>query len=143
MVDAYSSEKEPHDGHFYTKIRHYQCTGDHYLEDTWWARLASISVQKKKNLARLLRNPEYRSAFDCQIDMPGLRGGMKLGTIHTMLSMRCDEVRNVHRIRILNQTNNRTGMSPVSTICQAHLVYNLVTRYHGHAEIGHFDRERG
>jgi hypothetical protein len=102
LVDAFSSEKEPHDGHFYAKIRHYQCIGDDYLEDTWWARLASISIQKKKNLARLLRSQEYRSAFDCQIDMPGLRGGMKLGTIHKMLSMRCDEVSDIHWIRSLN-----------------------------------------
>lgn len=92
IAEEYMCEKEPEDGEFYSKIRQYQQSGDKYFEDGWWARLAALGGQKKKNLKRILKDPVYTSAFDCQLDMPGLSGGMRLGTIHTMFSMRCSEV---------------------------------------------------
>jgi hypothetical protein len=92
IAEEYAYEKEPEDGEFYRKIRQYQRSKDEYFEDEWWARLSAVSGQKKKNLARILKHPAYMAAFDCQLEMPGLGGGMRLGTIHTMFSMRCDEV---------------------------------------------------
>jgi hypothetical protein len=93
LIEEYSCEKEPDDGTIYRKIRQHQESGNAYFEQRWWARLAAISDRKKKNLKRILDHPEYRSAFDCQLDIPGLGGGMRLGTAHTMFAMRCDEVR--------------------------------------------------
>jgi hypothetical protein len=93
LVDAYASEKTPSDGDFYTKIRQYQRDGNQFFEGLWLSRLAAVSTQKCKNLKRLLNLPDYLSAFDCQLDMPGLSKNMMLGTVHTMLAMRCNEVR--------------------------------------------------
>ncbi|KAF2825068.1 hypothetical protein CC86DRAFT_246297, partial [Ophiobolus disseminans] len=103
LVDSYSNEKEPHDGEFYTKIRQYQQSGNTCLEEIWWARLLALGIQKKKNLTRILRSKVYLSAFDCQIGLPGLRRGMKLGTMHTILSMKCDE-ENVRYLRYVHET---------------------------------------
>jgi hypothetical protein len=64
-----------------------------YFEQRWLARLEAIGERKLQNMDRILKHPEYRSAFDCQIDMPGLAGGMMLGTVHQMYAMKCDEVR--------------------------------------------------
>ncbi|KAG9228035.1 hypothetical protein BJ875DRAFT_447230 [Amylocarpus encephaloides] len=55
-----------------------------------WARLAAIS-KHKENLEQAFRHPDYRAAFDVQLDVPGLAGGMRLSTTHTMFSMRCHE----------------------------------------------------
>ena len=93
MIEEYSCEKKPDDGEIYRKIRQYQLSGNAYFEERWWARLAAISNRKKQNLKRILNRPEYRAAFDLQLDVPGLGGGMRLGTVHTWLNMGCDEVR--------------------------------------------------
>lgn len=96
MIEEYSSEKDPDDGEIYRKIREYQGyqgAGNPYFEKRWWARLSAISNHKRDNLEQLFRRPQYRAAFDVQLDIPGLGGGMRLSTLHKMLAMRCDEVR--------------------------------------------------
>lgn len=92
LTDSYSHEKEPLDGEFYTKIREYQLLSNSCLEEIWWSRLLALSAQKKRNLVRILRSSKYLSAFDCQMYLPGLQAGMKLGTMHTILAMKSDEV---------------------------------------------------
>ncbi|KAF2844516.1 hypothetical protein T440DRAFT_436373 [Plenodomus tracheiphilus IPT5] len=94
LEEEYSCEKVPPDGEFFSKIRHYQKTANAVLERWWWARLSFVSVKKEQNLKRILhdiRYTSYRSAFDFQLDMPGLSGGMRLGTVHKMFAMRCDD----------------------------------------------------
>lgn len=91
-MEEYSCEKEPDDGEFYCKIRQYQKSQNVYFEERWWARLSSTSNAKAKNLRRLLNIPKFRAAFDCQLEIPGLRRGMRLSTLHTMFAMKCDEV---------------------------------------------------
>ena len=92
LVDAYACEKTPTDGEFYTKIRQYERTGNQAFKEDWLSQLAAVSPQKSKNLKRLLQLTDYVSALDCQLDMPGLSKSMKLGTIHSMLAMRCNKV---------------------------------------------------
>jgi hypothetical protein len=98
LIEEYSAEKEPDDGEIYSKIREYQGyrgAGNPYFEKRWWARLAAISDHKKENLERVFRNTDYRAAFDVQLDVPGLAGGMRLGTTHTMFAMKCHEVSSI------------------------------------------------
>jgi hypothetical protein len=92
LIEQYGCEKEPDAGEFYCSIRQHQRTDHTLFEQQWWARLEAVGPRKKQNLERILRHPEYRFAFDCQLDMPGLAGGMNLGNVHPMFSMRCDEV---------------------------------------------------
>ncbi|KAH7111054.1 hypothetical protein B0J11DRAFT_473541 [Dendryphion nanum] len=94
LIEEYSAEKEPDDGEIYSKIREYQGhrgAANPCFEKRWWARLAAISNHKKENLERILRHTDYKTAFDIQLDVPGLAGGMRLSTTHTMFAMRCHE----------------------------------------------------
>ncbi|TAQ83758.1 hypothetical protein B7494_g7918 [Chlorociboria aeruginascens] len=94
LIEEYSAEKEPDDGEIYSKIREYEGyrgAGNPYFEKRWRARLAAISDHKKENLERIFRHTDYRAAFDVQLDVPGLAGGMRLSTTHTMFATRCHE----------------------------------------------------
>jgi hypothetical protein len=44
-------------------------------------------------MKQIIRNPDFRAAFDIQLDVPGLGGGMSLGSTHKMFGMKCHEVR--------------------------------------------------
>ncbi|KAF1970799.1 hypothetical protein BU23DRAFT_537524 [Bimuria novae-zelandiae CBS 107.79] len=92
LAEDHSCQVQPSDGDFYCKVRQHQLSGNAYLEKKWLGRLQAAGKRKKQNLVRLLKHSEFRSAFDCQLQMPGLAGGMNLGTIHVMFAMRCDEV---------------------------------------------------
>lgn len=92
LIEEYACEKTPEDGEFYCKIRGYQLADNTFFEHRWWGRLAAVAKRKKQNLERLLKHPAYTAAFDCQLEIPGLAGGMSLGSLHTMFAMRCDEV---------------------------------------------------
>ena len=50
-------------------------------------------------MKQIIRNDEFRAAFDILLDIPGLAGGMHLGSTHRMFGMKCHEVRiapNIH-----------------------------------------------
>jgi hypothetical protein len=93
LAEEYACERQLDDGEIYCKIRQHQKLGHAYFKQRWLARLEAIGERKLQNMNRILKHPKYRSAFDCQIDMPGLAGGMILGTVHQMYAMKCDEVR--------------------------------------------------
>jgi hypothetical protein len=96
LIEEYSCEKKPDDGEIYRKIREYQGYGgggNPYFESRWWALLHGISSHKSDNMKQIIRNPDFRAAFDIQLDVPGLGGGMSLGSTHKMVGMKCHEVR--------------------------------------------------
>ncbi|KAH8701384.1 hypothetical protein GQ44DRAFT_778714 [Phaeosphaeriaceae sp. PMI808] len=43
-------------------------------------------------MKQIIRNPDFRAAFDIQLDVPGLGGGMSLGSTHKMFGMKCHEL---------------------------------------------------
>jgi hypothetical protein len=92
LTEQYACEKAPDAGEFYRIIRQHQHSGHTLFERQWWARLEAVGPRRKQNLDRILKHSAYRSAFDCQLDMPGLAGGMNLGTVHEMFAMGCNEV---------------------------------------------------
>jgi hypothetical protein len=92
LTEQYGCEKEPDAGEFYRYARQHQQTDHTLFEQQWWARLEALGQRRKQNLERILKHPESRFAFDCQLDMPGLAGGMHLGTVHHMFAMGCEEV---------------------------------------------------
>jgi len=81
MIKEYFYEKKPDDSGIYYKICQYQVLGNAYVEERWWAHLAAISDRKKQNLKCILNRPEYRAAFDLQLDVLRLGGGMKLMSV--------------------------------------------------------------
>jgi hypothetical protein len=44
-------------------------------------------------MKQIMRNDKFRAAFDIQLDVPGLAGGMHLGSTHRMFRIKCHEVR--------------------------------------------------
>jgi hypothetical protein len=98
----------------------YRGAGNPYFEKRWWARLAAISNYKKENLEKIFRHTDYRAAFDVQLDVPGLAGGMRLSTTHTMFSIRCHEVSSISAssskvLTILNSQISAISMIPLGT----------------------------
>lgn len=59
------------------------------MEHKWWARLTET---KRKDLRQLLRDERYALAFDALLDWPGLWTTIKLGSLHRLLCLKCDEV---------------------------------------------------
>lgn len=95
LSEEYSAEKIPDDGVVYCKIRKYQGyrgIADSFLERRWWALIEYYSKRKKDNMKKILDDPDYREAFDIQLEIPALGDGMQLGVIHKLFTMKCHEV---------------------------------------------------
>ncbi|KAM0714194.1 hypothetical protein Q7P37_009981 [Cladosporium fusiforme] len=88
LVEEYSNEKAPCDGEIFYKIRQYHLANDEANELKWWARLTET---KRKDLKQLLRDARYTKAFDGMLPWPGLWTPVKLGSLHRLLCMKCDE----------------------------------------------------
>ena len=89
LIEEYSNQQKPSDGEIYCKIRLYHYQRVISLEKRWWARL---TPHRRKNLKRLFQHDELTAAFDALLDVPGLWGGMRISTLHKVMTMRCDEV---------------------------------------------------
>jgi hypothetical protein len=90
-VDEYSNERKPNDGEIYRKVRQYQYEASAIFEDRWKSRL---SENKKKRLQQLSSdsNKYLRAAFDALLPIPGLWNGMRVGSLHRVIALNCDEV---------------------------------------------------
>lgn len=117
ITDEYSSEKAPDDGTFYYKIRKYQGVrgeSNPDFERLWLARLAAAFPGKKKGFNQLLlaRNQSFREKFDKLLfDIPALRGGMMLSTIHKMIGMKSHDVGefSISWLKLANKYRNTTA----------------------------------
>lgn len=90
IVEDYCNSIPFSDGEIFWKIRTYSRAGDATAEHRWWARL---SETKRKDLKHLLKNFNLAPAFDRLLDFPGLWPPIRLGTLHRLLALHCDEVR--------------------------------------------------
>jgi hypothetical protein len=101
LTEEYSSEKTPDDGTIYCKIRGYQGyqeRSNHLFEMRWLALLSAESKHKRQCFNQLSKHSGFRSVFDILLfDIPGLRGGMRLSTIHKVIGMKCDDVRRLYQ----------------------------------------------
>ena len=89
LVEEFLNEQAPTDGEVFYKIRQYQVSKDTDNESKWWARL---SETKRKDLRQLLKDTRFREAFDGLLSWPGLWIPIKLGCLHRLLGLKCDEV---------------------------------------------------
>ena len=89
LAEEYANAKKPNDGEIYRKIRQYHFQQNLRFEWRWWSRL---SPHGKRCLKQLLHHEELTAALDALRGIPGLRGGMRLHTRNTILSIKCDEV---------------------------------------------------
>lgn len=89
LIEEYANESRPSDGEVYIKIRKYYALRQFDLEARWWSRL---STTKTKNLKQLLKHCDIAAAFDSLAETPALLEAMRLGSMHKILAIRCDEV---------------------------------------------------
>ncbi|PWW77220.1 hypothetical protein C7212DRAFT_181748, partial [Tuber magnatum] len=96
--EGYPNSKSMSDGEILWRIRLYNRSGQRDLEQNMWCY---VSLSKRKDLRQLLANGALRKAFDNLLHWPGLWPSMRLGTLHRLLTMRCDEeaVRYLQHIR--------------------------------------------
>lgn len=75
----------------YRKIRQYQHESNALFQNRWWCRL---SPNKAKRLRQLTSqdNTYLCAAFDALLAIPGLWNGLNLGSLNTVMALKCDEV---------------------------------------------------
>ncbi len=96
LCKEYSDSVNFSDGEIFRSIRQYQIDpekelGTVYAEKCMWARL---SVDKRKDLKRILKHEGFTKAFDALRRIPGLWTGFRIE--HKFMSMKCDEVSLTH-----------------------------------------------
>ncbi|OAQ60878.1 hypothetical protein VFPPC_01919 [Pochonia chlamydosporia 170] len=93
LTDGYDYQKAPDDGEYFVTIRQFQGKGGEknpFFENLWLGRLAT-NANKKRLFNQLSKHKEYGPAFDTLLAIPGLFGSFRLGTIHQLIGMKCDE----------------------------------------------------
>lgn len=60
-------------------------------ENYWWAVLGAESGSRKPRYLRALC-PSIRNAFDSLLPIAGIWEGMRIGVLHKINAMKCDEV---------------------------------------------------
>lgn len=89
IIEGNMNEQPYADGVVLRKILLYRREGSKALENKWWARL---STSKQKDFKQLLSKSLFVNALNSLLDMPGLWYPIKLGALHRLLTLRCDEV---------------------------------------------------
>jgi hypothetical protein len=88
-IEEHSNNEKLSDGEIYYKIRQYERERNLCLKNQWKAQL---SKHGQRNLQQLIDHEHLAAAFDDLLDIPGFRDGMRISTLHNMLSIKCDEV---------------------------------------------------
>ncbi|OJD23472.1 hypothetical protein ACJ73_05169 [Blastomyces percursus] len=88
LIDEYSNEKPPSDEEIYRRIRQYASDGNLHGELRWKARLGPNSQTR---LQSLFKNTRLKHAFDGVLGIPGHRSAMRIGMLHRVMAVGCDE----------------------------------------------------
>jgi hypothetical protein len=89
LVEEYSNEEKPSDGEIYCKIRQYERERNLCFKNRWKALL---SDHGRRALRQLDDHEELAAAFDDVLEVPGMRSGMRLSTVHKVIGDKCHEV---------------------------------------------------
>jgi hypothetical protein len=111
LAEEYLNEKPPSDGEIFCKIRQYHLANDEANELKWWARLTET---KRKDLKQLLKDARFANAFDSMLPWPGLWAPVKLGSLHRLLCLKCDEARAFHILKDCYKLTASLGVARLS-----------------------------
>ncbi|KAI9765977.1 MAG: hypothetical protein M1840_006984 [Geoglossum simile] len=81
LIEEYSKSINFSDSHIYRKIREYKSSGDMFAEKRC----------KPKDLKQFLKHATFPSAFDTLLVIPSLWDELKIGVLHKIIAMKCDE----------------------------------------------------
>jgi hypothetical protein len=86
----YSNERPFCDGDIFRHLLYFRRRADLTQQNKWLSRL---SESKRKDIKKLLEKmPRLRDAFDNLLPLIGLWPALRLGTLHRILTLKCDEV---------------------------------------------------
>ncbi len=94
LCDGFYYQKEPDDGEYYVNIRKFQGyygEEDKFFENFWLGRLAT-NANRRERFDQLSKHKKFSAAFDKLLDIPALFRGFRLGGMHQLIGMKCDEV---------------------------------------------------
>lgn len=97
LRERFPNDQRPPDGLIYERIRYYEGYLDgpvnRIAANHWWAALERVSGSKKgKYLRAFFKHPTLPQAFDALLPIAGIWEGMRIGVLHKLVAMRCDEV---------------------------------------------------
>ena len=104
LREHFSNDRRPSDGLIYERIRRYEgFLGDpidRLAANNWWAMLEAKPGSKKGSYLRaFFKHPTLPRKLDSLLLIEGIWEGMKIGLLHKVVAMRCDEVCLAHSKR--------------------------------------------
>ena len=124
IAEEFDNEQAHRDGEIFRKIRYYCSKKDIQGENKWWARLSDT---KRKDLRQLLKDERYAKAFDSMLPWQGMWMTVKLGSLHRLLTMKCDEVSGTPKAAFENTDMDRNCCTTWDTSSQLGPQYWLVS----------------
>ncbi|KAJ5861960.1 hypothetical protein N7455_006028 [Penicillium solitum] len=96
LQERFPNDHRPPDGLIYQRIRYYEGYMDGPINraaaNHWWAILERAPRSKKgKYLRTFFKHPTLPEAFDELLPIAGIWEGMRIGLLHKLVAMRCDE----------------------------------------------------
>jgi hypothetical protein len=91
LTEQQPDPRKRDDGEIYRMIRYYE-NRDANAASRWWAKLSS---SKAKYLRLFLKHERLPEEFDALLRVRALGKSMRIGVLHKVVGMRCDEVRTI------------------------------------------------
>ncbi|KZN90129.1 hypothetical protein EN45_002400 [Penicillium chrysogenum] len=97
LKERYPNDNRPPDGLIYERINRYEgyldTPRDPLAANNWWAVLEALAGSKKgKYLKQFFKHETLHQKLNSLLIIPGLWGGMRIGLLHKLTAMHCDEV---------------------------------------------------
>ncbi|CAG8891460.1 unnamed protein product [Penicillium salamii] len=96
LKERYPNDNRPPDGLIYERINRYEgyldTPRDPLAANNWWAVLEALAGSKKgKYLKQFFKHETLHQKLNSLLVIPGLWGGMRIGLLHKLTAMHCDE----------------------------------------------------
>ncbi|KAI3181859.1 hypothetical protein DTO027I6_10224 [Penicillium roqueforti] len=96
LKERYPNDNRPPDGLIYERINRYEgyldTPRDMLAANNWWAVLEALAGSKKgKYLKQFFKHETLHQKLNSLLVIPGLWGGMRIGLLHKLTAMHCDE----------------------------------------------------
>ena len=110
LEERYPNDNRPPDGLIYERINRYEgylnTPRDALAANNWWAVLEALAGSKKgKYLKQFFKHETLHQKLNSLLVIPGLWEGMRIGLLHKVTAMHCDEVSLVGSLKPIGSTS--------------------------------------
>lgn len=135
LKERYPNDNRPPDGLIYERINRYEgyldTPRDSLAANNWWAVLEVLAGSKKgKYLKQFLKYETLHQKLNSLLVIPGLWEGMRIGLLHKVTAMHCDEVSN-SKPQSLVDLSQLTGLQFQPIGCYWDLIFRTFLRLVG------------